>query len=552
MIYKNKGCRKSLINYRGIFLASIVSKTFERLIKNRIQSSMEKIDLCQAGSRSNRGPPDNLFILNAVIDHAIYLGKSVHITTYDYEQAFDSLWLEDCILSFQRLGVPDYILQMIYNLNKQAVIKVKTPYGLTPTANVADTVQQGRVLAPDLCSASTGEYCGLNKGVAIGNYIVSSLAFVDDLLDLSQDSDDAETAHLNSLSFSCRKKIKHNSTKCKGLVVNKKKNERLPIMFIGDERIKHVSYSKYLGDIIQENGKNSELIKDRISRGTAVMLRIEAILTEIQFGRHTIEVSLLLYHSLFLSSILFNSQAWRNLTENDFHHLQSLQLRLLRKLVNAPSSISSSFLFLELGVLPIRYEIHRRQIAFLHHIINLDSDDPVHILYQQMKRLPGEHNWLNDVLLSAAKYSIEIDEEKLKSMSKDTFKKLVKTAIQKYAFEQLKGQCSSQSKTKLLNYDEFKCQPYLLLLYPTQAKTILKCRAKCLRIKSHRPYLFKDKICRWCNLVEENLSHIVSCGLEESLDFINVDEISDIGYEQEMRLIALSSRINTFLDMVDY
>ena len=85
--------------------------------------------------------------MNAVIDHAIYLGKSVHITTYDFEQAFDSLWLEDCILSLRKLGVSDDILQLIFNLNKQAVIRVKTPYGLTPTAVVNDTVQQGRVLA---------------------------------------------------------------------------------------------------------------------------------------------------------------------------------------------------------------------------------------------------------------------------------------------------------------------------------------------------------------------------------------------------------------------
>ena len=202
IIYKNKGSRKSLVNYRGIFLASIVSKVFERLIKNRTQSSMEKINLCQAGARANRGPPDNIFILNAVIDHAIYLGKSVHITTYDFEQAFDSLWLEDCILSLRKLGISDDLLQLIFNLNKEAVITVKTPHGLSPTAVVKDTVQQGRVLAPDLCSASTAEYCGVNKGVAVGSCIISSLAFVDDMLDASEDTSSAEMAHLQALAFS--------------------------------------------------------------------------------------------------------------------------------------------------------------------------------------------------------------------------------------------------------------------------------------------------------------------------------------------------------------
>ena len=156
------------------------------------------------------------------------------------------------------------------------------------------------------------------------------------------------------------------------------------------------------------------------------------------------------------------------------------------------------FLFLELGVLPIRYEIHKRQLTFLHHVVNLDPTDPVNILYQQMKSLPGEKNWLNDVLQSAAMYSIEIDEDKLKSITKDTFKGQVKAAIESYAFEQLKRECASQSKTKTLMYEEFKCQPYLRHLYPSHSKTILKCRARCLNIKSHRLFMFSKKICRWC------------------------------------------------------
>ena len=551
IIYKNKGSRKSLVNYRGIFLASIVSKVFERLIKNRTQSSLNKVIFCQAGSKSDRGPPDNIFILNAVIDHAIYLGKSVHITTYDFEQAFDSLWLEDCILSLRKLGVSDDILQLIFNLNKQAVIRVKTPYGLTPTAVVNDTVQQGRVLAPDLCSVSTGEYCGNNKGVAVGAHIISSLAFVDDMLDLSENTYDTEMAHLHALAFSYKKKIKYNAPKCKSMVVNKKNDERLPIMFIEDAIIEIVAQIKYLGDIFQANGKNGGLIKDRISRGMAAILRIEAILCETQFGKHTFEVSLLLYRALFLSCMLFNSQAWRNLTDKDFAQLQQIQLRLLKKIVDAPSCTSNAFIFLELGVLPVKYEIHQRQITFLHHIVNLEPDDPVHALYQQMKHFPGEANWLNDVLRSAAIYSIEVDERKLKSMSKETFKEKVKSAIRTHAFQKLREECSSQSKTKTLVYKEFKCQSYLSHLYPSDAKIILKCRARCLRIKTQRSYLFKNKICRWCNLVEETMPHIVDCGMGDSMDPLDIDNVDEVDELLRCKLFMLSSRISKFLDMVD-
>ena len=128
------------------------------------------------------------------------------------------------------------------------------------------------------------------------------------MLDASEDTYSAEMAHLQALAFSLRKKLEYNAPKCKAMMVNKKKGDKPPIMFIADHLIEIVSQIKYLGDIFQENGKNCGLIKDRVQRGVVAILKIEAILNETQFGKYTLEISLLLYRALFLSSILFNSQ----------------------------------------------------------------------------------------------------------------------------------------------------------------------------------------------------------------------------------------------------
>ena len=132
---------------------------------------------------------------------------------------------------------------------------------------------------------------------------------MDDILDLSQDSSDAEIANMHATAISHRKKMKYSQPKCKGLLINGKKHDLLPSMFLNWEKIKHVSSTKYVGDIFQQNGKNDELIRDRLNRGMKVILKIDAILSETQFGKHTIDVSLLLYRYLYLSSVIFNSQA---------------------------------------------------------------------------------------------------------------------------------------------------------------------------------------------------------------------------------------------------
>ncbi len=89
-IYKNKGSRKLLVNYRGIFLKQILSKMFEKINMNRMITNIESIDKFQGGSRTGKGPPDQTFLLRAAVDHAKYTNKPLYITLYDYSQCFDA------------------------------------------------------------------------------------------------------------------------------------------------------------------------------------------------------------------------------------------------------------------------------------------------------------------------------------------------------------------------------------------------------------------------------------------------------------------------------
>ena len=106
-------------------------KIFENLIKDRIEAKLSKVNLLQAGSRKNRSGPDNVFLLRACVDHFKFTKQPLFLTAYDFEQAFDSLWLEDCIMSMKGLGVEKEYLQLIYNLNRCASVSVQTPYGET-------------------------------------------------------------------------------------------------------------------------------------------------------------------------------------------------------------------------------------------------------------------------------------------------------------------------------------------------------------------------------------------------------------------------------------
>ena len=204
-------------------------------------------------------------------------------------------------------------------------------------------------------------------------------------------------------------------------------------------------------------------------------------------------------------------------------------------------------MFLELGVLPIEYEIHQKQISFVHHIMNLDEDDPVKKVWRNQTILPPHRNWWSDVRGLMERYSIQLTEEEIVDMSKETFKKKIKKAIRVYAFEKLKAECQSKSRTKNLTYKEFETQNYIKTMSPRTAKTVFKCRSKTLNIKDHMKFSHNDTLCRWCGMSDETLDHVINCGEETKL--VDTEENLNLLNHKEIEKIAW--RVDEFLSKVD-
>ena len=140
---KKKGASKKLDNYRSIFIVPILSIIFEKLLKNRLSNTLqENISKFQNGDMKGKGVVDSLFILRGIINHAKYLGKELWLTFYDIEKCFDSLWLEDCINSLWDMGVRNDMLSLIYLMNKEARVTVKTPIGDTDAILLTNLVKQ--------------------------------------------------------------------------------------------------------------------------------------------------------------------------------------------------------------------------------------------------------------------------------------------------------------------------------------------------------------------------------------------------------------------------
>ena len=242
----------------------------------------------------------------------------------------------------------------------------------------------------------------------------------------------------------------------------------------------------YLGDIFNMWGNNDGLIDDRLKRGSKAIITIAALMAETDVGIHFVSTMLLLYRSLFLSTMLFNCQTWSKIRLKHIDKLRRMQLRFLKRTVGVGQYTTNSFIFLELGVLPIDFEIHRRQLMFLYRILKLDASDPVYKCFQSMRAndMAGEENWWSGIKVALEKYNIPTNLEEIKSFGKNAFRNLVNKSVTKVAFDNLVSECASHKKTAHLEYKSLQVQEYLLKLFPHQARTIIKCRSETVDVKS--------------------------------------------------------------------
>ena len=133
----------------------------------------------------------------------------------------------------------------------------------------------------------------------------------------------------------------------------------------GSHEMEKVEQEIYLGDIVSSYGKNHKNMLSRKNRGTGVVTQIMTKLEEVCFGKYFFQVAITWRSTYLISSLLTNAEAWFNVIQTDIDLLESVDEGLLRKILETPSSTPIEMLYLELGVIPIRYIIKERRLNFL-------------------------------------------------------------------------------------------------------------------------------------------------------------------------------------------
>ena len=143
---------------------------------------------------------------------------------------------------------------------------------------------------------------------------------------------------------------------------------------------------------------------------------IMSILNDFSFGPFYFQAAIMFRNSMLVNSILTNSEAWYNLSDSDYNHLEIVDESILRKILETGACTPKVMLYLELGVHPIRYVIMNRRVMFLHYILNREGTILLNFFNAQAKN-PCKGDWINTVMEDLSHLQICETFEEIKKMS---------------------------------------------------------------------------------------------------------------------------------------
>ena len=131
--------------------------------------------------------------------------------------------------------------------------------------------------------------------------------------------------------------------------------------------------------LLYTHRKHDKSIKTRVSKGMGQVSTIMMILREVSLGQFFFPMAVLLRNTVMMSSMLLNTETWSNLTKENIEQLESVDIILLKRILDVPTSTPTPSLYLELGLCPIRYKIMGRKVMFLHDILTRKHDEMIFV-----------------------------------------------------------------------------------------------------------------------------------------------------------------------------
>lgn len=530
-IYKGKGSKNELGNQRNIHTKLDVPKFFGHIVigaaKDKIIKNMTKFQL---GTKPGHRAQEHLFVMRSVIALYNLCGKALIVQLYDISKFFDREMLRDCMDSLYSNGIRGKLYRLIYEMNKETRIKVRTAVGVSKEENTGEGVGQG-TLDGAIISACSIDY-SVNEffsrscyEISYGGLNLQPLLYQDDIFRMSSDHFSAQIGNELIHSVMETKLLDFNLDKSCYLIIGAKDAQKQiremcdqnPLKLSGG-LMKEVKEEKYLGDYISTEGLAKSTYSTINKRSKKVMNALTEIRAVIEDSRAQVNGGIVsgleIWEIAVIPYLLNNCETWCEMDKETTQMLDNIQNEFLRNLLDTPRTCPTPSLMWETGTSTMTNRIIKKKLIFYHHLTHLSEDSLAWQVGQiQLKLdLPG-------LLQECKELETELSLPDTLKCTKNQWKNIVNKKVREKnkndLIEMIRIKEYKKVDANLLKNENFEAKSYMKNLSIQNARTKFAIRTKMVRtVKLNYKNDPSNKRTMWecndCNSIDSQ-EHILWC-----------------------------------------
>jgi hypothetical protein len=294
-IYKGKGSRDEMTNYRPIGLTSAIVNLMKKMILVRLTKQLFKhMSINQGGFRKGIGGKEQLWALVEEMEEAELMDENLIVCTTDVHKAFDQVYRNGTIYLLYANGVRGKMLEFLVNwMTKNIAFPTWRGVRGKGVRLNANGLRQGCNLSPILylliidtmiSKQPDTDMPAWDKGFLNTAYsqgvqndtegvrLLRVLLFVDDTALTAKDVEEMEMLLERYYNFTRAWRIRVNASKCAVMQRNPKEPDVPHSWKLGEERVPEKTDVKYLG-IKLSQGKNKWKAQRAYTTALAVQAR---------------------------------------------------------------------------------------------------------------------------------------------------------------------------------------------------------------------------------------------------------------------------------------
>ena len=205
-------------------------------------------------------------------------------------------------------------------------------------------------------------------------------------------------------------------------------------------------------------------------------------------------------------------ETWCKVNNGKIKEFERVEQQIFRRILKAHSETAIEALYLELGIIPLRYQLMKRRLLYCYSLMNRnDSETIKQVLFTQMKLTLKGDFWEQCILNMQ---EINIDFNSLFTLKQNSAKTIIENKIKIAAYAYLIELANNHPKTVSHLYNNVDGMQYMkdCRFTTDQVNILFRFRTRMADVRNNfRNKYNNDALCPLCSAEQDTQMHLFNC-----------------------------------------